>query len=152
MNCCQVKDVLLTDFIDGRLSSSEQKKVETHLSACPSCSALLMAARQVDNDIKALPVFDQAPAHIWGRVSAKIDEPVPFWQGLFGRSGYSQPVYGSVVAGLLVILVVVGPVLSHRNSTIAKADVDVVMQLVYADDDNSLSELEQSGMIDAGLL
>ncbi len=149
MNCGQIKDILLTDFLDGRLSLESTKTVDEHLSGCLACRALLMSAQQVDAQIKSVPVIEQAPFHVWARIANKIAQPVFCWQDFLGWGGRSRFVYGSVMAGLIVILFVANPILSQRRMATADSDADIVMQLVYADEDSFFIEADLSG-IDLG--
>jgi hypothetical protein len=39
MNCKEIQDIILTDYIDNELGSEELKAVELHLKQCPDCSS-----------------------------------------------------------------------------------------------------------------
>jgi anti-sigma factor RsiW len=42
---CRELVELVTDYLEGRLSSADRKRVEAHLRACDGCSAYLEQAR-----------------------------------------------------------------------------------------------------------
>ena len=142
MKCCQIEEVLLTDFLDDRLSSDKKMAVESHLAVCVPCRELVAAARELDSDIMKTSAPAQVPAHVWAKVADKIDAPSFTWSDLFGWGTKTRFVYGSALAGLLAVVMVLGPVVSHQRT--AKADLEVAMQLVYADEDASLNDADQT--------
>lgn len=49
---------LLSAHLDGELSAAETQVVTTHLDACDSCRAELVAIRRVRDAVRALPVVE----------------------------------------------------------------------------------------------
>lgn len=43
---CRQAVELLTDYLEGRLSRGDRKRLERHLAACPNCSAYLEQIRE----------------------------------------------------------------------------------------------------------
>lgn len=77
MNCEQVKELILTDYIDGRLSDGQQREFQAHLKGCPSCEAM---AKQVRADIQS--PLQNVGAHrpddfLWTRIKRAIEQEQP---------------------------------------------------------------------------
>lgn len=76
--CKKIKDLILTDFVDGELDVSIKGKVDTHLLACSECrkftqevESQLVAPLQ---GVKRQPV----PDHLWSLIKDRIEsEGVP---------------------------------------------------------------------------
>jgi len=41
MKCADIETILLTDYIDGELSSAARERIDSHLAVCRECRALL---------------------------------------------------------------------------------------------------------------
>lgn len=116
MNCEQVKELLLTDHIDGELSSGAAEELGNHLEGCPACRAYQTSVREA-----ALAPFarltPRKPApDLWQRIltairaeSPVIREPLPAAPGGW-RSAFQQLkllfklVPAMALAGLLLVL------------------------------------------------
>ncbi len=146
MKCSQIREVLLTDFLDGRLTPEGEGEVNEHLLGCVVCRELLMSAQEIENDIKTAPMIEQVPVRVWLDISRKIEQPLFSWKDLWGWGGSRKFVYGSVMAGLMVMVMVAGPILSQRRAATARADAEVLMQLVYAEEESLSVEWGQSGL------
>jgi len=74
MNCEQIKELLLTDYADNRLTDEKRQEVDKHLAACSDCRTFQALARgvaaQVFND-KKIP---QAPEYLWQRIKNEVSE------------------------------------------------------------------------------
>ncbi|MEI8012066.1 MAG: hypothetical protein WCI27_06255 [Candidatus Omnitrophota bacterium] len=143
MNCQDVQELLLTDFIDHQVNPDIQNKVNVHLKGCVVCRDFLGAVMKVDANVKEAPLTQGPAPHVWDRISHDIQcQPGSFFDQIEGWwadfSGGFRPVwgYGSLVAATLVFLVVAMPLLVHRQQSASTADGEYLLQLVYADDDN----------------
>jgi hypothetical protein len=72
--CDKFKDLILTDFIDGRLDKNLTETLQEHLLDCADCRAFF---REVKNNA-VLPVqraaLQPVPAELWQRVQENIIE------------------------------------------------------------------------------
>jgi anti-sigma factor RsiW len=71
--CEQIKDLILTDFIDGELDKGLAESIENHLLDCSDCRAFF---KEVKNNA-SLP-FQKAlqgpvPAQLWSAIKEKIE-------------------------------------------------------------------------------
>jgi anti-sigma factor RsiW len=59
---CQQVVELVTDYLEGTMSRSERRRFDTHLRACPNCSAYLRQMRATIQAMGRLSTDDVAPA------------------------------------------------------------------------------------------
>lgn len=71
MRCEKMKDIILTDYIDGRLKGDALREVESHLSECPDCRRLAEDAKSTSSIFRALP-RQEASAGVWRAIQAEI--------------------------------------------------------------------------------
>ena len=57
MNLCKF-DNLIGSYHDGELNPNRRAEVETHLPACPQCTAHLASLRRISTRLSAFPVGD----------------------------------------------------------------------------------------------
>ena len=115
MSCSRMETRIL-GYIDGRLKESEQREMEKHLAACPTCKVRVNEFRAVGNLLDELPQIEPSSAfdiRVHARIAA---EPVkqPWWTWL----GAAPRV---LVAASMLLLATVW--VGHRpveNSNLAK--------------------------------
>ncbi|MCA9398890.1 MAG: zf-HC2 domain-containing protein [Candidatus Omnitrophica bacterium] len=123
MNCQNVKDLILTDYLDEQLGPQQKSAVETHLKECQECRAYLDAVK----NISALPFENgtqvRPPEEIWSNIKATIEHEqetsgvlqettVPgFWQQL---SILKRLALGAVSLVLLIIAITTVQKMSYR--------------------------------------
>lgn len=71
MNCKKAEDIILTDYVDGKLAGEDLRKLEEHLALCEKCRAL---AREAASAGKAFKAFqkESPPAGVWHKIKAEI--------------------------------------------------------------------------------
>jgi predicted anti-sigma-YlaC factor YlaD len=71
--CEQIKDLILTDYIDGELDKNLVESIESHLLECGDCRAFL---KEVKNNA-ALPfqkvLREPVPAQLWSAIKENIE-------------------------------------------------------------------------------
>jgi anti-sigma factor RsiW len=71
MFCSKVKDLLTTDYLDGRLQEAQAEEVRAHLAHCPSCAKLekeLQAQRLLFQQV----IPEQPPQQVWENIRETI--------------------------------------------------------------------------------
>ncbi len=72
MNCEAMRELILTDYIDGEMDAKRKIFMEGHLAACPGCKEFSAAAKETAVE----PFLDAArvgvPGSVWRRVEEKI--------------------------------------------------------------------------------
>lgn len=73
MNCAKVRDLLLTDYVDGRLSQGFVSRIDSHCVSCATCRALSEAVKKTSAGMRLSERFE-APAHVWQNISSVLAE------------------------------------------------------------------------------
>jgi len=73
MNCREIQDIILTDYIDGRLDQKRKCFIDEHLEHCHQCKEFFFTVQE-----RLVMPFSQAekqkvPAVIWDRVKEAIE-------------------------------------------------------------------------------
>jgi predicted anti-sigma-YlaC factor YlaD len=74
MNCKQIKEILITDYIDNELNGEQLMAIDKHLSACVACrqfkqELLVNTINPFKNAVNIAP-----PAYIWNNIRTTIAE------------------------------------------------------------------------------
>ena len=115
MECKNVQDKLLTDYLDQESSAAERVRIEGHLGGCAECRGFLQAVRKTSVE-PFKDAGEMTPDRgVWDRIESRIEaEQVRssggFWKALdrlLARLPVPVPVTRVAFAGALVLLVVV---------------------------------------------
>jgi anti-sigma factor RsiW len=68
---CKDAELLVQDYLDGYLLSSQGEVLEDHLRSCPSCRMLLDEMRHLDDDLLDMPQIED-PGNLSGRILGSI--------------------------------------------------------------------------------
>lgn len=60
MNCAEL-DILICDYVDGALNATARAAVESHLTGCASCQALVDDSRAVLSFLEGVPAVEPPP-------------------------------------------------------------------------------------------
>ncbi len=114
MNCKNIQNLLLTDYLDEQLEEEKKKSFDNHLSSCFKCRELASVAQ---NNIMQpfINAENFIPSdQIWQRIKKAIEEkPEPvrsgfltsFWNSI--KESFLFPRLAYALAGILVIFVVI---------------------------------------------
>lgn len=75
MNCAEL-DILICDYVDGALNATARAAVESHLTGCASCQALVDDSRAVLSFLEGVPEVEPPPQLI-----TRIINEVPAAEG-----------------------------------------------------------------------
>lgn len=112
MNCEKIKELLMTDYIDGELEAALMKEVDAHIKKCGACR--LLKAELEDKITVPLRQSGlvEPPQDLWSRIKGEIEEgsaekPVPAVRiRLRDIFTVKRPVFA--VAAVMVILLTAG--------------------------------------------
>ncbi len=88
----------LEAYLDGGLSTIRVHEIEGHLSDCQACLTQMHLAKEIQNELRALPELD-APAPVIQSIydqTVRAEEPGRSLAGWLGR--WSQPVWATLAA------------------------------------------------------
>lgn len=81
MNCKRIKELIMTDYVDGEASAELQKEVEEHLSTCSQCKQFEQALRQIAVEPFKKAQIIKPPESVWYGIKEAIEEKQS--EGLF---------------------------------------------------------------------
>ena len=70
MNCAEL-DILICDYVDGSLNATGRAAVESHLTGCASCRALVDDSRAVLSFLEGMPAVEPPP-HLITRIINEV--------------------------------------------------------------------------------
>jgi len=73
MKCERVKDIILADYYDNRLSAADAEVLEKHVDKCHSCRSFLKTAVEINSILKKAerrPV----PDHLYNKILLRIEK------------------------------------------------------------------------------
>lgn len=156
MGCDQIKELLLTDYIDGCLSPEIKRTVDEHLNNCPSCAEFKQTVIQTSvvpfNEVDRKDV----PADVWSKIESSLEhkqetEPktISWWESLQSLVFKPAPVGAFIVIFFLIASVT----LNQRNLRQAKLNsqskeflvsvMNASSSVLISDDDGYGTSLEQ---------
>jgi anti-sigma factor RsiW len=134
VRCSKAKS-MLSAYADGVVNPAGRRKVDEHLTECPSCRGLLEDTMQVRTLLQGLSEINEPPS-----LASRIDR-IP-WE--FAQEPRTVNVFGlgmAVAAAAVVLLVVISrPVLFGGSSTGTEA---TVAELPGTDAGSSVMEVRQ---------
>ncbi len=107
MSCDDFK-ILLSAYVDGEVDPKERVEVESHLTACQSCSAELDQLYRLKELFRYLEVKEPALG-FRGRLSAKLAtarQDLPFWYRI--KVWTSEQLPQSLVYAFLWLILIIG--------------------------------------------
>jgi predicted anti-sigma-YlaC factor YlaD len=72
MNCKEIKEILLTDYIDDEADEALRQQIEEHLCRCSDCRAVLEAATAVVRPLR-MAESTPPPAALWQDVRNELE-------------------------------------------------------------------------------
>ncbi|MDP8264067.1 MAG: zf-HC2 domain-containing protein [Candidatus Aceula lacicola] len=74
MNCKDIRELLLTDYVDGEINESARKAIDDHLVSCQSCKEFALAAKQAAFDPFSDAERFSPPESVWHSIKERIVE------------------------------------------------------------------------------
>lgn len=115
MKCEQIKELILTDYIDGRMTASAKEGLEKHLMACHDCLEFARVAKAMAVEPFEKMPREKTPENVWMNIKEKItarEESVLMgWlekiRDIFrSEVGFSRPVMA--FAGTCLVVMAIG--------------------------------------------
>jgi anti-sigma factor RsiW len=88
MDCKKAEDIILTDYIDAKVTPQVLKEVEAHLASCSRCSALAARLKSVSAALRQAERIEPS-AEVWEKIRSEIGEKTP--QVVFSP-GFFEPI------------------------------------------------------------
>ena len=149
MDCKRMKELILTDYIDGRLKGRALEDVELHLKSCSNCHALARDLKSAGKLFKAVPQED-APTEVWYKIRDEISAGAirlrfPETVLAYARYYLSHLKPAVVIAGAAVLLLFVLAavrLMPHKDYLETAVTQDDILAISYGDDEEDGSEYD----------
>lgn len=107
VNCENIKEILITDYVDGELSREQMKAIDEHLSACPNCRQF--KEELIQNIVNPFKAIDNAtpPEYVWQNIRTAIAENSSVKNNVlldFFKRHMSLPVISAATAAVILVL------------------------------------------------
>ncbi|MDP8266359.1 MAG: zf-HC2 domain-containing protein [Candidatus Aceula meridiana] len=142
MKCKQIKELVLTDYLDDQVSKEQKQSIEEHLTQCTACREFAAEAKEVlKNPFESVQPI-KAPDHLWNKIEGAIEKHrqesliQKAWDALSGTFAAHKPVFAlSTVAATILLLVAVVKIPAWQTQTAANDYLNEQFEyLVYSDD------------------
>ena len=127
MKCERAREFILTDHVDGELSSECRREVDDHLRTCAACRELEHLVREKISRPLNIATRETPPAYLWEGIRERITSDAEARSGVFSRlaelirdafssiSNIPRPVMAfAVVAVIMVGVLIAAPGLQRR--------------------------------------
>ncbi len=153
MNCKNVEELILTDYLDGQMDEGQKKQLEKHLASCVHCREYELAVRKTvigpfDNSERVNP-----PAVIWHKIKEQIEEEqkeeltspfADFIRSIKSLLYVPKPAFAVAMIVILLLVTVSVIKLPSKNQEIVKVDtenqVECITYLISVFDQDSANE------------
>ncbi|MEE9605655.1 MAG: zf-HC2 domain-containing protein [Candidatus Scalindua sp.] len=113
MNCKKVKELILTDYLDGQVNEEQKRQIEKHLASCGPCKEYELLAKKT-----VIDPFNNAkrirPSEVvWHKIKEQIEEEQQELASPFAdlirriKSFLYVPKPAFVVATIMVVLLII---------------------------------------------
>lgn len=124
---CDDFNLLLDDYLDGRLSEDAAQTVREHLATCAACAREVTDATALRDAVAELPQAIEPPHDLWPGIAERIDANTVV-RGRFGRRALM-----AAAAVLVVAASVVTAYLAGRQQATTEALRQPIPQSPYSD-------------------
>lgn len=102
MSCREIRD-LLSDYVDGELSSAAERRVGEHVDGCQACRRTLTELSSLLDAAGALARDVEPERNLWSGIEQRIQQPEP---AVARGSWWSASWVGLAAAAVLVLAVI----------------------------------------------
>jgi len=107
MKCAQVKDILLTDYLDGSLDQIKLAELEQHIRGCDACQKMQKQVVAMRSSVKGMGLISP-PESVWENIRQRLpDARLPWWQRVFEKVSLPQPVWAFSYAATAAIIIAI---------------------------------------------
>ncbi|MCK4532277.1 zf-HC2 domain-containing protein [bacterium] len=92
MNCEEIKQLLMTDYIDGEINKELKEEVEKHLDLCDDCRQLKQNLQGISGDLFKKIEQTKVSDLVWARIENSVSKEKKQSKGILaGLMNYLQP-------------------------------------------------------------
>ncbi len=147
-NCNNIKDIILTDYVDNEIDTSVKVQVEKHLQGCLSCQAF---AREVKAQL-VVPLQQatrqEVPSQMWNNIQNQIIQQQQSSEGLLVKlqSWLSLPRLVPTLVSLAMVVIVTSTLFFDDQKVKQARDQEIGSYLTYVMDSQESSAGENNNL------
>ncbi len=157
MKCSDLREQILTDYLDGRMESGARELLEAHLNICDECRAFAAMAKKAVIEPFHRTERAAPPESLWQQISARIEAEkdssvtpdAGFMEKLKSMFMGRRPAFAAAaVVALLVVAVVttrLPRVQEERMATAMTEEIDYITDLLEGP--NQLATVDGYGTV-----
>lgn len=139
MDCKKIEEVILTDYIDGKVTGTRLKDIEAHLASCTRCRSLASSLAAVSAELQKTKRMEP-PSEVWEKIRAEVDRGPAvagdaymhdFFESMRLLAARIRPAIVVTTAAALILAVLTVARLMPQRSL---ASQDEIMSLVTLDE------------------
>lgn len=103
MDCNKIQNVMMSLYIDNKLSKKEKSDFEKHIQNCTECSEELEIMKKMLDDVSSLDCDKELPSNYHQNLMSKIEELPKKEQRKNKKTGYK--LYSRVAAAFVIVVI-----------------------------------------------
>ncbi len=148
MDCKKIKDMLMTDYFDGRLTEAEIKEINIHIKHCSSCTKSIEALSEVNKILKK-PGQKMVPDYLFSKVLRRIDEGME--NPTFIEVLLSRKVFAPALSFTVAVLLIFGTYfISFSNRFHPAANQNGIESITYISEPANSDNLSEQNPVNFG--
>ncbi len=158
MKCKKVKELILTDYLDGQANEEQKKNIEKHLSNCELCREYVLAVRKTAFNPFINAERQNPPEAVWHKIKEQIKDEqlqgltMPFADLVRRIKSFAFAPKPALAFATIVIVIFVAVIimkLPSENSEVVKVDtekqIECMNYLLGVFDQDSMTENNDFG-------
>lgn len=141
MDCDKMRDIILTDYIDGRLTGQALQDVEAHLASCAGCRGLASELVSVGAEL-GKSRHQKPSSEVWERIRSEVNRPPV---GVFSapdllrsaRSVFARlrpAITVAAAAALILVVLIAGHVIPYNTAAKAPVGEEEILSMAAMDE------------------
>ena len=144
MDCKEMEEIILTDYIDGKIAGQALRSVEAHLASCIRCRGLASELASIRAPFRKTERMEP-PSEVWERIRAEVSrKPIDsvFAQDTFQSirlffARLRPAIVVMTAAALILAVLTVARLMPQKGMRTPPASGDDILSLVTSDENEN---------------
>ncbi|MFA6320309.1 MAG: zf-HC2 domain-containing protein [Candidatus Omnitrophota bacterium] len=121
MNCKKIRQVILTDYLDGEMDAKGKSLIDEHMAKCPVCKSFYLNVKKASEEVFLNAKCANPPEYVWRRIKEGIlserEKKKSFVPDIL--SGLKSILYipkpAFAIASVLILVIAIGTMAHFRS-------------------------------------
>lgn len=152
MDCKKMEELIITDYMDGRLESAALEKAESHIASCSRCRKLVEDLRSIRAVFKGARI-EEPPFSVWQGVREEISGihkkkvSMDLAHGFFALArpffAHFKPAIAIATTAVLILVILTAiRLLPFGGQTVIPIDQDDILSITMAEGNGNDKEYD----------